>query len=133
MNQFWGVLGDFLDIHAALRGGHHADFLRRAVDDHAKVVFFFDVRAFFNQQAAHFLSRRPRLMGDQLHAENLLGVLFDLVHRLGDFHTAAFATTACMDLCFDHPHRTAQCLRRFNRVFNRKRRYGARYGYAVFF
>ena len=68
-----------------------------------------NISAFFDQQAAYFLTRRTCLMRDQLHAENLLGVLFDLVHGFGHFHTAAFTATTGVNLCFDHPDRAAQC------------------------
>ena len=49
--------GDFLNIHAAFAGRHDAHALRAAVGDDTNVVFLFDVGAFLDQQATHFLTR----------------------------------------------------------------------------
>ncbi len=41
-------------------------------------------------------------MGDQLHAEDLLGVFLGVRQGLGDLDAAAFTAAAGMDLCLDH-------------------------------
>jgi hypothetical protein len=44
------VLGDFLDVHAALGRAHQHDALQRAVDHHRDVVLLLDVGALLDQR-----------------------------------------------------------------------------------
>ena len=101
-------MGDFLDVHAAFGGGHHRHRLRGAVGQCGAVVFVLDVGAFLDQQVAHLLAFRAGLVGDQLHAEDLVGVLAHLLERLRHLDAAALATAAGMDLGLDHPDTAAQ-------------------------
>ena len=102
--------GDFLDVHAAFGTRHQANALGPAVDHHADVEFFFDVRAFFNQQATDFLSLGAGLMRLQHHAENLRSVAFHLVERTREFDAAPLATTAGVNLRLHHPDVAAEFL-----------------------
>jgi hypothetical protein len=49
------------------------------------------------------------------HPQDLAGPDAHLVNRFGDFHTAPFAPSACMDLRLDHPNGSAQGLSRMDR------------------
>ena len=102
------------DVHPAFAGDDERDALRGAVRHGRNVIFFFDVRAVFNQQAAHFLAQGSGLVRDQLHAQNLAGQFFHLVNRARHFHAAAFAAAARMDLRLDHPDRPAEFLSSFH-------------------
>ncbi len=64
------VRRDLFDVHAAFRGGHHADFLRTAVHHQADIQLLADIGAFFDQQAPHLLAFGSGLMGLELHAED---------------------------------------------------------------
>ena len=121
---------DFFDVHAAFRRGHQHDFLGDAVGDHRHVQFFLDVRAFFDQQAAHFLAFRAGLVGHQLHAHDLVRVFAYLFDRLGDFHATALAAAASMDLRLDDPDRAAQLFSCFHGLIHRHARNAARNGHS---
>jgi hypothetical protein len=121
----------FLDVHAAFARGHQHDALRDAVGDHRHIEFLLDVGAFFDQQAAHFLAFRAGLVGDQLHAEDLVRVLAHLLERLGHLHAAALAATACMNLRLDDPDRTAEGLGGLHRFVNTQARDATRHRDAV--
>ena len=120
----------FLDVHAAFAGDDHGDFLRRTVGHGRHVIFFLDVRAFFNQEAAHFLAFRAGLVRDELHAQDFAGQLFNLFDAAGEFDAAALAATAGMNLRLDHPHRAAEFLGGFNRLLNGEGRNAARHRHA---
>ena len=110
---FSGVVrGDLLDIHAAFAARHQHNALLAAVDDHADVILFGDLRAFFNQQAPDVLPLRAGLVGNQLHAQYLARVFAHFSQRLRHFHAAALAAPARVDLRLDHPHFTAELSRR---------------------
>ena len=93
--------GDFFDIHAALLGGHEDDAGGGSVDDGAEVELAVDGRAFFNEQALHFLSGGPGLVRDQLHAENGFGRDGGVFHVFDDFNAATFAAAAGVNLRLD--------------------------------
>ena len=95
------------NVHAALAGRDHGHALAGAVGHSRYVIFFLDVRAVFDQQAAHFLAHGSGLVGDELHAQNLGSKRLDFIERAGELDAAAFAASAGVDLRFDHPNRTA--------------------------
>ena len=98
------VLGHFLDVDAALGGGHEHDPLLRAVDHQRGVVLLLDRGALLDQQALHLLARGAGLVGHELHAEDLLRPVAHLVDRLGDLDPAALAAPAGVDLRLHHRH-----------------------------
>ncbi len=121
------VVGHLLDVHAAFGAAHQHHLLCRAVGQHGNVVLLLDVRAFLDQQAPNLLAGRPGLMGDQLHAENLAGQRLQFVQRAGQFHTAAFAAAARVNLRLDDPDLAAQALRRIERFLHRESGIAARH------
>ncbi len=97
-------MSNFLDIHTPFRRGHDRHFLRGTIGQHGKVILFFNVRTFFDQQASYFLTFGTGLMGNKLHTKNLAGVLTHFIKRFGNFDSATFTTTTRMNLCFDNPY-----------------------------
>ena len=118
--------GDFLDVHAAFRARHQHHALRRAIDDHADVELLLDVGAFLDQQTPHLLPLRAGLVGDELHAEDLIRQLAHFGNRLAEFDAATLAAAAGMDLRLDDPYRSAQRFGRLDRFVDRKNRNAAR-------
>ena len=110
------VVGDGLDVHPAFARAHERDRLRGTIGQHREVVLFLDVGAFLDEEAAHLLAFGAGLMRLQLHAEDLAGVLRDVVQRLGDLDAAALAAPSGMDLRLDDPDRAAEFLGRFRRL-----------------
>ncbi len=108
VNFFGGVRGNFFNVHAAFAGGHEHHALGGAIDHHADIQLFFNVRALFDEQAPHLLTLGAGLVGFQLHAQDVGGIRFDFVERFGDLYAATFATAAGVDLRFDHPHFAAE-------------------------
>ena len=132
LKNFLGrVLGDVLDIHAALRRRHQRHALGGAIHHHADVKFFLDVGALFHQQALDQATFGAGLMGDEGHAENLLGIGANFIDRLGDLDTATLAAAAGVNLRLDHPHLAAQRFRRLYRLIDGETRHTARGGDAV--
>ena len=68
------AVGHLFDVHPALGGAHEADPLADAVGDRGHIKFLPDVGALFNEQATNPLPAGARLVGDQLHAHDGLGV-----------------------------------------------------------
>ena len=96
---FDGGFGNLFDVHAALRGGHDHQTRSRSVQQHAEVQFARDVASVFDVKALHFFAGWPRLFGHQHVAQHLLGVLVNLVDRIGHPHAAGairiVSETAC--------------------------------------
>jgi hypothetical protein len=67
------LLGDFLDVHAALGAGHDERTRIGAVEQHGEIKFLFDFRAFGEQQRLHFAAVRAGLLGDEHVAEHFFG------------------------------------------------------------
>jgi hypothetical protein len=105
---FRGLVGDFFDVHAAFVGGHDGHGLGGAIGQRGNVVFVLDVGAFFDQQVAHLLAFRAGLVRDQLHAEDLAGVLAHFFERGCDLDATALATATGVNLGLDHPDLAAQ-------------------------
>ena len=125
-----GGVGHFLNVHAAFAGSDERDLLGGAVRDHGHVIFFVDVSAVFDVQAADFLAFGASLVGLELHAQDLARDAFDVFNRLGHFHTAPFATATGVDLGLDHPNGATQLLCRLNRFLNGESRDTAGNGHA---
>ena len=120
-----------LDVHAAFRARHQAHALRGAVDDHRDVELLLDVGALLDQQPAHFLARRIRLVRDELHAEDLAGLSAHFVDGARDLDAAALAAAAGVDLRLDDPHVAAERRGRGHRLVDGERRNAARRRHAV--
>ena len=67
------VVGDRLDIHAALGRGDDGDAAALAVDQQGQIEFLGDVDAVGDVEAVDLLALRPGLDGDQGLAQHLLG------------------------------------------------------------
>ncbi len=105
-----------LDLHASRRRRHDERQRRLApapgapgivdlavaVEGDGEVELAVDVDGFFHQDAPDLLALGTGLVGDELHAEDLRGVLLGLVGGLGQLHAAALAAAAGVDLGLDH-------------------------------
>src|SRR5690606_2061176 len=108
-----GRLGrNLLDVDPALGRGHQGEARGRPVDQRREVELARDVAAVLDVDAAHLPALGPGLMGDEGHAEHLLGQLAHLLDRLGELDAAALAAAAGVDLRLDHPGRAAERTRR---------------------
>ncbi len=96
-----GFGGDFFDFHAAGLRGHEDEAGGGAVEDDAEVELALDLAGFFDEEALNFLAGGAGLMGDQLHAEDGLGLFGCVVEGLGYFDAAALAAAAGVDLGLD--------------------------------
>src|SRR5690606_7154640 len=105
-----GLLGDFLDVHAAFGGRHEGDALGGAVHDDRKIQLARDVGTGFNQQLPHRQALGARLVGDELHADHVAGGLADLVQRAAQLDAAGLAAAAGVDLGLHHPQVAAEFL-----------------------
>jgi hypothetical protein len=112
---------------SAFAGRDERHFLRGPVGHDGRVVFLLDVGAVLDVQAAHLLAFGTRLVGLELHAQDLAGQALDIVDALGHFHAAALAAATRMDLRLDHPHRAAKLLGGFHRLLHREGRNAARH------
>jgi hypothetical protein len=68
-------------------------------------------------------------MGHQLHPQHLPGDFADFFLRFRQLNSTAFASTAGVDLSFDHYRLTAQCFSDLHRLFDCERNapFGHRY------
>ena len=87
----------------------------------------------FLMSAPSAISRRftfwpsgPGLVRDELHAEDLVRVITDLVDRLRHLHATALAAAACMNLRLDDPDRAAQLPCGLDRIVLREHGFAAR-------
>ncbi len=74
-----------------------------------------DVGAFLDQQVAHLLALGAGLVGDQLHAEDVVGVLAHFVERAGQLDATALAAATGVDLGLHHPDLAAELFGRLDR------------------
>ena len=119
---------DLLDLDAAFLGSHHDDPCRGAINDKAEVIFLFNIRAFFDQEATNLLAFRTRLMRDENLAKQLLRIVFDLFDGLGDLDAARLAAAARMNLRLDDlDSGGAEFLRVLHRLFDTERRQAVRH------
>ena len=107
---FENVGGDLLDLHAALGRRHEGRPAGLAVDQHAEIELARDIAAVLDVDPLDLTPGRSGLMGDQVHADHVLGCRLDGLERLDDLDATALAAPAGVDLGLDHPHRTAEPL-----------------------
>src|SRR6185437_7332926 len=108
LDLFRRLMRHFLDVHAALGRGDEGDVAGGTIDEGGKIEFALDRRAVLDVETFDDAALRPRLMRDEPHAEHAPGFFFDILDGLDDFHAAALAAAAGMDLRFHDPHRAAQ-------------------------
>ena len=94
--------GDLLDVHSPRGRCHEHRFAFGPVHQNAKVKFLLDGQRLFNEQPPHDATLRSGLMRYQLHAQHLGRKFAGFVHRLGNFHAAAFTAASGVNLRFDH-------------------------------
>ena len=124
--------GRLLDVHSSGRAGDDGDALRAAVDHQAEVVFLVNPDGLLDQDTLHQSPRRPGLGSDHVAADQLVGVVPDLVDGPGHLDAAALAAPAGMDLRLDHPALAAEFLGRGRGVVHGVRDPAFRYPHAVF-
>ena len=105
-----GLLGDLLDVHAALDAEHHQRLLGRAIEQHRGVVLGGDVARVLDPQRAH------RVPVD-VHPQDVRRVLARLGLVRGELHAAGLAAPADQHLGLDH-HRVADLVRRGDGVLD---------------
>ncbi|EAU64946.1 conserved hypothetical protein [Stigmatella aurantiaca DW4/3-1] len=113
--------GHFLDLHAALAGGHEGDARGGAVQRHAQVQLLADGEPLLDVDLVDRLPLGAGLDGLQLHAQHRLGELLRLGGALGQLDAAALAAAARVDLRLHHDHRRGQLLGRGFRLIGRER------------
>ena len=78
MNLLRRLLGDLLNLDAALFADHQDDALRRTIHHQAEIELTVDGQALFHQQSRNFLAAVTRLVGyqrlTQEFAPNSLGL-----------------------------------------------------------
>jgi hypothetical protein len=110
--------GHVLDVDPALGRSHQADPLADAVHHQSHVELLADVGSLFDQQPAHDLTARARLVRDQPHAQDRRGVGADLLDRAAHLDAAALASPAGVDLRLHDPDRPSQLARRIDRLID---------------
>jgi len=104
---FWSLGGDFFNFHAAGLGGHEDQSAGGTVKDDSEIELAVDGGRFFNEEALHLLALRAGLVGDELHAEDVLDVQVGVFAVAGDFDAAAFAAASGVNLRLDDDARGA--------------------------
>ena len=105
------LFGDLLDLDAAFLADHQHEPLARAIEDDAEVELALDLQPLLDQHALDDLPRRPGLVGDEVHAEDLLRGAERFVGALDDLDAAALAAAAGVDLRLDDDGAAAEPLR----------------------
>jgi len=97
-----GILGrDLFDLHAAGLRSHEHQLAGDTVEHDAQIELAVDSRGLLDEQALHLLALRTRLVGDELHAQDVLGVLLGFLAGLGYLHAAALAAASGVNLRLD--------------------------------
>jgi hypothetical protein len=99
--------GNLFDLHAAGLRGHEDQFTFRPVEDNAEIKLSVDGSGLLDQQPLDFLPPRAGLARDQRHAENVFGVEFGLLARVGQLDAAALAAASGVNLRLDDDARGA--------------------------
>ena len=102
------VLGDLLDLHAAMLGGDHAHTLELPVENIAEIDLALERIGELDIHALHGLALGPRLRRDEALAEELARRLLHLVVGAAEFDAPRLAARARMDLRLDDPVRSAK-------------------------
>ncbi|MNN65752.1 hypothetical protein D3C81_1812770 [compost metagenome] len=110
-------MGDFLDVHTALGGGHEHDASRGAIDHCTQIQLLGDIGAGFDQNLADRLPIGIGLVGHQTLVQPLLGKGLGLFLVTNQLDAARLATTAGMNLGFYHPGSAADLVTGFGCLF----------------
>jgi hypothetical protein len=89
------------------------------------------IRMLKYEDAADLLSGGPGLIGDELHADQILGRFFGRLGVLHHLDAAALAAAASMDLRFDDDHAAAEALGDLAGFLRGECHFPARHGHAV--
>ena len=130
-NPVGRLFRDLLDLDAALGTGHQHGHLRGAVDDDAEVELALDLEPLLDQHPRHLLTARAGLVGDQVHADDLLGCRTRLVRVLDDLDAATLAAAARVNLRLDHRDAAAEPLGHARRVRGGLHHLAGGHGHAV--
>ncbi len=120
-NFFGSLVGDFLDIHAALGARDHGNGPRLSIDEHPEIKLASDVARLLYIYAAHDAAFGPRLMRHQRLAEQLGREIAHVGRDSVQLDAARFAATARMDLRLDDSLRLAERRERSRRFVGRGR------------
>ena len=122
MDLFRRVVGDILDIDAALGREDERHPALLPVDERRQVELLVDRRAVLDVEPVDLLAVGAGLHRHQRRAQHLLGESLDFIDRLGEpnaafvarrgFLEAALAAPAGVDLALHHPKRPAELLSR---------------------
>ncbi len=127
-----GLVGDLLDVHAALGRGDERNARGRAVDQRREVELLLDRRALFDVEPVDHLALGAGLVGDEGRAENACRLAAHVGNRLHDLDAARLAAAAGVDLRLDDPDRTAELVRGLLRLLDRECRDAVRHRHAEF-
>ena len=108
-----------LDVHSALGACHDQRARCLAIQNNAQVEFFRDIKTLLNEHFVNDFAFRPRLRGHQRLAQQLRGFGGSFGGAFRQLDSSTLAAAACMDLRFDHNHRSAELLRRSLRFLRR--------------
>ncbi len=131
-NFLWGVVSDFLDVHATFGGSHEHDATARTVNDSAQVQLFSDISARFNQDLGDWLTIGVSLVSHQTLAQPLLCECFSVFFAANQLNAARFTATTGVNLGFDNPFAAADFVARFCCCFRGVYRVTGGYWQAVF-
>jgi hypothetical protein len=95
------LLGDLLDLHAALGGGHEGDAAGDAVHEEGEVELPVDVHGIADEDRVDLAALGAGLLGDQVHAQHRLEDLRGLVGIGSELDAAPLAPAAGVDLGLD--------------------------------
>jgi hypothetical protein len=98
---FRSLGGDLFNLHAAGLRGHEDKAAGGAIEHDAEIELAVNGCGLLDEQALDLLARGSGLMGDELHAENVLGVELGIFAGASDFDTAALAAAAGVNLRLD--------------------------------
>ena len=118
VNLFRRVMGDVLDVDAALGREDERNPARLPVDQRREIELLVDIRAVLDIEAVDLLAGGAGLHGHEGRAQHLPGERAHLFNRAREPHAALFArgrllespfaAAAGVNLAFDHPQRPAE-------------------------
>ncbi|MNZ67332.1 hypothetical protein D3C78_855770 [compost metagenome] len=120
-------MGDLLDVHATLGGGHEHDAPGGTVDHRTQIQLLGDIGTGLDQNLADRLPIGVGLVGHQTLIEPLLGKGLGFFLATNQLDAARLATTAGMHLGLDHPGSAANLVARFGCFFGSIDRVSQRY------
>ncbi|MCY1363620.1 hypothetical protein D9M69_503880 [compost metagenome] len=126
------LVGDLLDVHATLGGGHEHDTAAGTIYHGAQVQFLGDVGAGFDQDFADRLTIGVSLIGHQALAQPVGGEGLGIFLALDQLHAARFTAAASVDLGLHNPFAATDLFAGFCGFFRGVYGKALGYGQAVF-